>query len=121
MAGQFAKAEIVAYRNQRSGVELESYRGDIVNAAEFEARARRPDPERMITAYTGSRPPTLNLVRAFARGGLADLNQVHSWNLDFVAETPQSTRYRELADRLTETLEFMAACGLTPDSYAADQ
>ncbi len=114
LAGQFAKPRSSATET-RDGVELESYRGDIINAAEFEARARRPDPQRMITAY-GQASASLNLIRAFARGGLADLNQVHSWNLEFVAETPQSTRYRELADRLTGTLEFMAACGLTADT-----
>jgi 3-deoxy-7-phosphoheptulonate synthase len=114
LAGQFAKPRS-SPTEIRDGVELESYRGDIINAAQFEARARRPDPERMITAY-GQASASLNLIRAFAQGGLADLNQVHSWNLDFVAETPQSTRNRELADRLTETLKFMAACGLTPDT-----
>jgi 3-deoxy-7-phosphoheptulonate synthase len=114
LAGQFAKPRS-SPTETRDGVELESYRGDIINAAEFEARARRPDPERMLTAY-GQASATLNLIRAFAQGGLADLNQVHGWNLDFVAETPQSTRYRELADRLTETLKFMAACGLTPET-----
>lgn len=114
LAGQFAKPRS-SPTEVRNGVELESYRGDIINAAEFEARARRPDPERMTIAYAQA-SASLNLIRAFSQGGLADLNQVHSWNLDFVAETPQSTRYQELADRLTETLEFMAACGLTADT-----
>ncbi len=114
LAGQFAKPRS-SPTEARDGLELESYRGDIVNSAEFQAGARTPDPRRMITAYAQA-SASLNLIRAFAQGGLADLNQVHSWNLDFVAETPQSTRYGELADRLTETLEFMAACGLSADT-----
>lgn len=113
-AGQFAKPRSSSTET-RDGIELESYKGDIVNSAQFDARARKPDPERMLTAYFQA-SASLNLIRAFAQGGLANLNQVHSWNLDFVAETPQSARYGELADRLTETLEFMAACGLTPET-----
>lgn len=114
LAGQYAKPRSSS-TEVRGGIKLESYRGDIVNSAEFESRARQPDPERMITAYAQA-SASLNLIRAFVQGGLADLHEVHGWNLDFVAETPQSARYRELADRLTETLEFMAACGLTTDT-----
>jgi len=113
-AGQFAKPRSSSTES-RDGVEVESYRGDIINSASFDPRGRTPDPERMVTAYAQA-SASLNLIRAFAQGGLSNLNQVHSWNLDFVAETPQSTRYRELADRLTETLEFMAACGLSPEN-----
>jgi 3-deoxy-7-phosphoheptulonate synthase len=113
-AGQFAKPRSSS-TEIRDGVEMESYRGDIINSTHFDAEARKPDPQRMLTAYAQA-SGSLNLIRAFAQGGLANLNQVHSWNLDFVAETPQSTRYRALADRLTETLEFMAACGLTPET-----
>jgi 3-deoxy-7-phosphoheptulonate synthase len=111
MAGQFAKprsapTEIIG------GVELPSYRGDIINGIEFTPEARRPDPERLIQSYNQS-AATLNLLRAFAQGGFADLHKVHRWNLDFVADSPLGHRYKELADRLSETLDFMAACGLT--------
>jgi len=111
LAGQFAKprsapTEII------DGVELPSYRGDIVNGFEFDAEARRPDPERMVQAYNQS-AATLNLLRAFAQGGYADLHQVHRWNLGFVSNSPAGERYADLAHRLDETLAFMAACGLT--------
>ena len=86
-------------------MELPSYRGDIVNGIEFDARARTPDPERMLRAYLQS-ASTLNLLRALAQGGYADLHRVHRWSLDFVAETPQAERYRALADRIQETLEL---------------
>ena len=114
LAGQFAKP-----RSQqteiRDGQELESYRGDIINGSEFDAVARRPKAERMLTAYRQA-SETLALLRKFAQGGFADLHQVHGWNLDFVAGSPQSERYRELSDRITDTLEFMAACGLTSET-----
>ncbi len=116
MAGQFAKP--------RSGptetiddVTLDSYRGDIVNAIEFTPEARTPDPERMVRAYNQS-ASTLNLLRAFAQGGYADLNKVHQWNLGFVADSPLGGRYRDLADRLDETLGFMNACGMTAGNTA---
>jgi len=111
MAGQFAKPRTSETETQ-NGVTLPSYRGDIVNGMEFTAEARKPDPKRMIQAFSQS-AATLNLLRAFAQGGYADLHRVHSWTRGFVAGSPQSERYRELADRLTETLDFMAACGLT--------
>jgi 3-deoxy-7-phosphoheptulonate synthase len=97
------------------GVELPSYRGDIINASPFEKVAREPDPERMIQAYAQA-ASTLNLLRAFAQGGYADLHNVHRWNLGFIAGSPSGERYRALADRISETLEFMEACGITPDS-----
>jgi len=113
MAGQFAKP--------RSGpmetigdVELPSYRGDIINGIEFTAEERRPDPERLLQAYSQS-AATLNLLRAFAQGGYADLHRVHGWNMGFVAGTAQGERYQELADHISDSLEFMAACGITPD------
>src|SRR5580692_6911400 len=112
MAGQFAKPRSSDTEN---GVTLPSYRGDIINGIEFDAVGREPDPARMIQAYSQS-AATLNLLRAFAQGGYADLHRVHTWNQDFVAESPQGERYRELADRLTETLDFMAACGLNSDT-----
>jgi 3-deoxy-7-phosphoheptulonate synthase len=87
----------------------------MVNGIEFSAEARKPDPERLAQAYNQS-AATLNLLRAFAQGGFADLHRVHRWNLGFVARSPQGTRYEDLASRLEETLEFMAACGLTSET-----
>jgi len=114
LAGQFAKPRSSETETQ-NGVTLPSYRGDIINGLDFDASAREPDPQRMIQAYSQS-AATLNLLRAFAQGGYADLHRVHAWNQDFVADSPQGERYRALADRLTETLDFMAACGLTSET-----
>jgi len=114
MAGQFAKPRS-APTEVIDGVELPSYRGDIINGIEFNKEARVPDPERLVQSYNQS-AATLNLLRAFAQGGFADLHKVHRWNLDFVADNPLGHRYKELADRLSETLEFMAACGLTSET-----
>jgi 3-deoxy-7-phosphoheptulonate synthase len=111
MAGQFAKPRS-APTEKIGDVELPSYRGDIVNGIDFTVEARVPDPERLAQSYNQS-AATLNLLRAFAQGGFADLHKVHRWNMDFVAESSQGHRYAELADRLAETLEFMAACGIT--------
>ena len=110
MAGQFAKPRS-SNVEKIDGVELPSYRGDNVNGFEFTAEARMPDPERMVQAYNQS-AATLNLLRAFAQGGYADLHEVNRWNLDFVRNSPASERYHDLAARLDETLNFMAACGL---------
>jgi 3-deoxy-7-phosphoheptulonate synthase len=114
MAGQFAKPRS-SPTEVMGGVELPSYRGDIVNGIEFTPQARQPDPERLVQSYNQS-AATLNLLRAFAQGGFADLHKVHRWNLEFVADSPLGHRYRALADRLSETLEFMAACGLTSET-----
>jgi 3-deoxy-7-phosphoheptulonate synthase len=114
IAGQFAKPRSGDTEVQ-DGKELPSYRGDIINAAPFEEAARTPDPERMIQAYAQA-ASTLNLLRAFASGGYADLHNVHRWNLGFIAGSPSGERYRALADRISETLEFMEACGITPES-----
>jgi 3-deoxy-7-phosphoheptulonate synthase len=111
MAGQFPKPRSSPTETQGAKT-LVSYHGDIINGTEFTDAARAPDPERMMRAYSQS-AATLNLLRAFAQGGYADLHQVHLWNQGFVAGSPQGERYRELADRLTETLDFMAACGFT--------
>ena len=114
LAGQFAKPRS-ADTETIGDVTLPAYRGDMVNGMEFEAAARQPDPERLMQVYSQS-AATLNLLRAFAQGGYADLHQVQRWNLGFVANSPLSDRYQDLAGRLTETLDFMAACGLTSDT-----
>ncbi len=114
LAGQFAKPRS-APTETVDGVELPSYRGDIVNDMAFTAAGREPDPERMVRAYNQS-ASTLNLLRAFAQGGFADLSQLHRWNLDFVKESQQGERYEEMATRIDETLGFMAACGLTSET-----
>ncbi|MBI1188441.1 MAG: 3-deoxy-7-phosphoheptulonate synthase class II [Alphaproteobacteria bacterium] len=114
MAGQFGKPRSDVTET-RDGVTLPSYRGDNINGMEFTPEARIPDPERLFKAY-GQSAATLNLIRAFAAGGYADLHNVHRWTLDFVAGSPQSRRYEELANRITEALDFMAACGITPET-----
>ncbi len=114
LAGQFSKPRS-GDTETIGGVTLPAYRGDMVNAIEFDADARRPDPDRLAQAYNQS-AATLNLIRAFAQGGFADLHRVHRWNLGFVAKSPQAARYEDLANRLSETLDFMAACGLTSES-----
>ncbi len=111
MAGQFAKPRS-SDTETIDGVSLPSYRGDIVNGPEFSAQARIPDPTRMEFGYFQS-AGTLNLLRAFASGGYADLHEVHRWNLDFVEKSPLAARYRDLSARIDETLAFMGACGLT--------
>lgn len=111
MAGQFAKPRS-SDTETIGDVTLPSYRGDIINGPEFTAEARIPDPTRMEFGYFQS-AGTLNLLRAFASGGYADLHQVHRWNLEFVENSPLAGRYRDLATRIDETLGFMAACGLT--------
>ncbi len=109
MAGQYAKPRS-ADTEVRHGVTLPSYRGDIVNGLDFTAEARIPDPARMLRAYSAS-ASTLNLIRALAGGGFADLHQLHAWTADFVQASPQGQRYQELADRIGEALAFMQACG----------
>ena len=111
MAGQFAKPRS-AETETVDGVALPSYRGDIINGPDFTAEDRLPDPARMETGYFQS-AGALNLLRAFASGGYADLQQVHRWNLSFAAHSPLASRYGELAGRIDETLRFMAACGVT--------
>ncbi len=113
MAGQFAKPRSADDETQGE-VTLPSYRGDIINDITFEAEARAPDPGRLIQSYNQS-AATLNLLRAFATGGFADLHEVHRWNQQFVADSAQGHRYQEMADRIEEALAFMAACGITSD------
>src|ERR1700761_5074985 len=117
MAGQFAKPRSAPIETQ-GDVTLQSYRGDIINGMEFDAEARTPAPQRLIQAYSQS-ASTLNLLRAFATGGYADLHNVHRWTLGFVADSPQGARYREMAEKISETLEFMEAIGVTPESQPA--
>ncbi|MFC3853257.1 class II 3-deoxy-7-phosphoheptulonate synthase [Salinispirillum marinum] len=114
MGGQFAKPRS-GDTETIDGVTLPSYRGDIINGIGFTEADRTPDPERMYKAYEQS-VATVNLLRAFAQGGLADLHQVHQWNLGFVDKTPNSERYQSLANRIDDTLSFMSACGISPDN-----
>jgi len=111
LAGQFAKPRSSDFE-EKNGEKLPSYRGDIVNDNNFNEKSRLPDPQRMVKAYNQS-SATMNLLRAFARGGLADLHKVHKWNLSFVKENELGEKYQELANKITETLEFMEACGIT--------
>ena len=114
IAGQFAKPRSSPVE-KRDGKELPSYRGDIVNATNFDTAARVPDPNRLLKAYRQS-AATLNLIRAFATGGFADLECVQQWNMDFVKESPRGHLYQKLADRLTDALSFMRVCGITPEN-----
>ena len=114
MAGQFAKPRS-ASTEVVGGIELPSYRGDMVNGIEFEKDARIPDPERLLKVYEQS-ASTLNLLRAFAQGGMADLHKVHSWTTGYITDTVQAERYEELASRIDECLAFMQACGLTANT-----
>ena len=116
IAGQFAKPRSAA-TEQRDGLELPSYFGDMVNDFAFSAAARRPDPQRMVRAYHQS-AATLNLLRAFTKGGFADLRQAHKWNLEFIASRTEGRRYDVLAEEIERALRFMAACGIDLESEA---
>lgn len=111
MAGQFAKPRS-ADTETVNGVELPSYRGDIINGIEFTAEARTPDPQRLLAAYHQS-AATLNLLRAFASGGFADLHKVHQWTQGFVQQSPLGDKYQNLADQIAQTLAFIEACGIS--------
>ena len=117
MAGQFGKPRSAA-TEVRDGVELPAYRGDAVNGIEFTAAARTPDPGRLLDAYHCS-SVTLNMCRAFASGGYADLRQVHAWNQDFVATSPAGQRYEQLAAEIDRAIAFMRACGADPEEFRA--
>lgn len=117
MAGQFAKPRSADMERQ-GDIELPSYRGDIINALDFNAEARIPDPNRMVEAYHRA-TATLNLLRAFVKGGYANLQQVHRWNLDFVKDSPQAERYEDIANRIEDAIAFMRACGVSSDRVAA--
>ncbi|MEM9732986.1 MAG: 3-deoxy-7-phosphoheptulonate synthase class II [Pseudomonadota bacterium] len=114
IAGQFAKPRSSPIE-VKEDTQLPSYKGDVINGIEFTAKARIPDPERQIMAYRQS-AATLNLLRAFAQGGYANLNHVHDWTLDFIKNSPQAEKYQELAGRITETLDFMRAVGMDPEN-----
>ena len=111
LAGQFAKPRSSDIEKVGE-VELPSYRGDIINELPFEAAARRPDPSRQLQAYSQA-AATLNLLRAFTQGGYASLTRVHEWTTGFLDKSPQGERYRDMADRISEALDFMLACGVS--------
>ncbi|QEH96547.1 class II 3-deoxy-7-phosphoheptulonate synthase [Gluconobacter thailandicus] len=119
MAGQYAKPRS-SNTETVDGVTLPCYRGDIINGPEFTAASRIPDPARMETGYFQS-AGVMNLLRAFANGGYANLHQVHSWNLGFVERSPLAARYRDLAHRIDETLSFMRACGFDAAASQIDE
>ncbi len=114
IAGQFAKPRSSDFETS-DGVELPSYRGDIINSIEFTSEAREPNPERMIMAYNQA-AATQNLLRAFARGGFADLTKVHRWNLDFTKKSNAFTKYQEITTKIEESLRFMDACGINANT-----
>jgi 3-deoxy-7-phosphoheptulonate synthase len=116
IAGQFAKPRSEPIETI-DGVTLPSYRGDNINGMDFTAADRTPDPERLLRAYNQS-ASTLNLLRAFAGGGYADLYNIHRWTLGFVDDSPLGARYRELTDKISEALAFMAAVGVTPETHS---
>jgi 3-deoxy-7-phosphoheptulonate synthase len=117
IAGQFAKPRS-SDKETIDGKTLPAYRGDNVNTLEFSEEGREPDPARLLKSYSQS-AATLNLLRAFADGGYADLHRVHGWNLEFVDDSPLGERYRELANRIGEALKFMEACGITSETVPA--
>ena len=114
MAGQFAKPRS-SPTEQKNGQELESYKGDIINGIEFDETVRKPAPDRMLKAYSQA-ASTLNLLRAFADGGYADLRFVNSWNMGFLKSGSEYERYRKLANKIQESLNFMDALGVTTDN-----
>ena len=113
MAGQFAKPRSDDFE-EKNGVKLPSYRGDIINDINFDENSRKPDPKRMLDAYSQS-AYSLNLIRAFASGGFADLEKVHNWNLDFVKKSTKN-KYLDLANSITDALKFMKACGFNKEN-----
>ncbi|WOC14886.1 class II 3-deoxy-7-phosphoheptulonate synthase [Pseudochrobactrum sp. MP213Fo] len=117
IAGQFAKPRS-SDMETINGVELPSYRGDVINGIEFNEASRIPDPNRQEMVYRQS-AATLNLLRAFAQGGYANLENVHKWTLGFLSDSPQSERYGALANRISETMDFMRSIGITAESNHA--
>ena len=115
LAGQFAKPRSEPIETI-DGVTLPSYRGDNINGPDFNLASRTPDPERLLKAY-GQSASTLNLLRAYAGGGYADLYNIHNWTQGYVDDSPLGARYRELTDKISEALTFMAAVGVTPETH----
>jgi 3-deoxy-7-phosphoheptulonate synthase len=116
IAGQFAKPRSSATESVDE-IELPSFRGDMVNRLAFTETARVADPERLVAAYNQS-ASTLNLLRAFTKGGFADLTRVHAWNQEFVTSSNEGVRYEQLADEIDRALQFMQACGIDPERHA---
>ena len=116
MAGQYAKPRSSDIET-KDGESLPSYRGDIINGIDFNSEARIPDPERMIKGYAQA-SSTLNLLRAFAQGGYANLSKVHQWNLDFVGGGEAVEKYQDMTERIDEAMAFMKACGIDPNNQA---
>ncbi|AZL53237.1 3-deoxy-7-phosphoheptulonate synthase class II [Aliarcobacter skirrowii] len=114
VAGQFAKPRSADFE-EINGLSLPSYRGDIINDMDFTLDAREPKAKKLLKAYNQS-AATMNLLRAFSRGGMADLNQVHLWNLDFVKDNTLGAKYEEIANKISESLAFMKACGITSEN-----
>jgi 3-deoxy-7-phosphoheptulonate synthase len=117
IAGQFAKPRS-SDTEMVDGVEYPSYRGDIINDIKASPKARTPNPKKMLKAYNQS-AATLNLLRAFARGGMANLTQVHNWNMDFMSNNKLGSKYEELANKISETLKFMESIGISPKNTPA--
>ena len=113
IAGQFSKPRSSPVES-KDGIELPSYLGDNINGMEFNEKSRVPDPKRLFKAYSQS-AATLNLIRAFCHGGFADLQNVHTWNLGFIKNSPELKRFKELEDRIADALAFMDACGINSD------
>ncbi len=114
VAGQFAKPRSAATETI-DGIELPSYRGDIINGLDFTEKARVPNPENMLRAYTQS-AASLNLLRAFSQGGFADIHHVQEWNLGFANAAGSAQKYKDLAKRISDALDFMTAAGINSDS-----
>lgn len=114
LAGQFAKPRSADFE-EKQGQRLPSYRGDIINDIVFHPESRRPDPARMLQAYHQS-TATMNLVRAYSQGGLADLHKVSEWNLDFVSDSAVNVRYQSMAQEILKALRFMQVCGVNSDN-----
>ena len=114
IAGQFGKPRSSPVE-ERDGITLPSYRGDNINGMDFTPESRTPDPERLLKAY-GQSASTLNLLRAFSTGGYANLRNIHKWTLGFVDGSEQTKKYKALCEKISDAMDFMAACGVTPES-----
>ena len=114
IAGQFGKPRSSPVE-VRDGITLPSYRGDNINAMEFDEKSRIPNPKRLLKAY-GQSASTLNLLRAFSTGGYANLRNIHKWTLGFTDKSEQTQKYKELCEKISDAMDFMEACGVTPDT-----